>query len=346
LGLYGVRGSALDWITNFLDNRYHQTKIGDNISSKRISVWGVPQGSVLGPLLFIVYINDVYLRLNNSFVNLFADDTLISFSGKDFQEVTTLLNNELKILYIWLCENKLKLNSLKTKCMVVGSKVNCQKYLNLNLALNINGIIIQFVKEIKYLGVVLDPQLSFSNHVDYMCKKIGKKIGFFKRVSGCLSSWTKMLVYNTIILPHFSYACSLLIACTNEDLQRLQVLQNKIMRVLLNCDRYTPIVLMLDCLNWLDVRQFIRRANLLLIYKIENDLQPVYLKFNLEKRSNYHGYNIRNSHHYNISLVTKTALQKTLFYDGLRYYNELPDNIKNAPSLGVFKSRLFSYLRN
>lgn len=346
LGLYGIRGNALNWIKNFLDNRYHQTKVEGVESGKRHSVWGVPQGSVLGPLLFIIYINDIYMKLTNSFVNLFADDTLISVSGQNFEQLTTRLNDELKTLYVWLCENKLKLNSAKTKCMVIGSRANCQKYLNLNLALNINGENVQFVNEIKYLGVILDPQLGFGNHVDYMCKKIGKKIGFLKRVSGCLSSWTKLLVYNTIIFPHFSYASSLLIACTNEDVHRLQILQNKIMRILLNCDRYTPIVCMLDRLNWLNVRQFIRGANLLLIYKIENDLQPEYLKFNLKKRSNYHGYNIRNSQHYNISLVTKTALQKTLFYDGLRYYNELPNDIKNAPSLRLFKSRLFLYLRN
>lgn len=256
------------------------------------------------------------------------------------------LNNELKTLYDWLCQNKLKLNNTKTKCMAIGSKVNCQKFKNAGFVLNINGDIIDFVSEIKYLGVYLDPQLSFSNHIEYMCKKIGKKLGFFNRVASCLSQWTRMLVYNTIILPHFTYACSLLISCTKEDIQRLQVQQNKAMRILLRCNRYTPISIMLGTLEWLNIEQSVRMANLVLIYKIEHNLQPEYLTSYLEKRSNCHAHNVRSNQHYNISKVKTTSLQKTLFYDGIRYFNGLPDSIKSAPNLGLFRESLSVYLSN
>ena len=216
---------------------------------------------------------------------MFADDTVICVAGNNFGEVTHIMNEELDILYDWLCKNKLKLNTSKTKSMVMGTKSNCKKYAGLNLTLYIDGSKIDFVSEIKYLGVILDPQLNFSLHINYICKKLGKKIGFFARISKWLSLWTKKLVFNTIILPHFNYCSALLISCTQEDIYRLQLQQNKAMRIILSCNRYTPIEYMLKSLNWLSVEKNIKKANVVLIYKIENGLVPKYLEcFFREKR--------------------------------------------------------------
>lgn len=343
---YGVNKCSLSWIDNYLKDRFHKTKIASRVSQKKESVLGVPQGSVLGPLLFVIYINDLHRALNNCFVNLFADDTLISVSGQNYLEIVNILNGELNVLYKWLCQNRLKLNSAKTKCMVLGSAGNCKKFHNLDLTLSINDVPIEFVNEIKYLGVILDPQLNFSVHVDYLCKKLGKKIGFFSRISYCVSKWTKMLIYKTIILPHFAYCSSLLISCNKEEVRKLQVQQNKIMRILLNCSKYTPIDYMLETLNWLNVEKNIKKANLLIIYKIEHNLMPEYLNTYLRKRMQFHDYNIRSKQNYNIDIVRTSALQKTLFYEGLRSFNELTDDIKNAPNVYTFSKRLFTYLRN
>ena len=346
LQLYGVNNIALVWIEDYLINRYQRTRVGGNVSSRIEITRGVPQGSVLGPLLFVIYVNDIYLALKKSFVNLFADDTLICIGGKDFREIVGSLNDELQTLYDWLCQNKLKLNTSKTKCMVIGSKTNCRKFVELNLGLNINGDAIDYVSEIKYLGVYLDPQLSFSSHVDYLCKKLGKKIGFFNRIASCLSQWSKMLIYNTIILPHFNYCSSLLISCTKNDIDRLQIQQNKAMRIILNCNKYTPVVDMLQTLGWLPIRESIEKANLILIYKIEHRQLPAYLNEFLIKRLNFHNYNIRSKQSYNIDTVKLTSLQKSLFFEGVSLFNALPEAIKVAPSLNIFKRELFSYLSN
>lgn len=346
LQLYGINNSALDWIKDYLMNRYQMTRVGGNVSSRIEITWGVPQGSVLGPLLFIIYVNDIYRALKNSFVNLFADDTLICVAGKDFREIVDTLNDELRTLYDWLCQNKLKLNTSKTKCMVIGSKANCRKFVELDLGININGDVIDYVSEIKYLGVYLDPQLSFSSHIDYLCKKLGKKIGFFNRIASCLSQWSKMLIYNTIILPHFNYCSSLLISCTKNDIDRLQIQQNKAMRIILNCNKYTPIGDMLQTLGWLTIWESIKRANLILIYKIEHRQLPEYMNKFLVKRLNFHNYNIRSKQNYNTDTVKLTSLQKSLFFEGVRLFNALPEEIKVSPNLNVFKREVFSYLSN
>lgn len=344
LSSYGVGGIALEWIKDYLDNRFQQTRIGSNISNKRKSLFGVPQGSVLGPLLFIIYVNDIHRVLSKSFVNLFADDTLISVSGKNLREITEILNNELIALYDWLCKNRLKLNAEKTKCMIIGSRANCKKYAELGLNVKICDSVVSLVSEIKYLGVYLDPQLSFSNQIDYLCKKIGKKIGFFYRISRCLSQWTKLLIFNTIILPHFDYCCSLLVSCNQEDIQRLQIQQNKAMRIILNCDKYTPIKSMLQSLNWLPIVQSIKKANITLIYKIEHNKMPTYLKNFLDKRSNFHDHNIRSRQNFHIQPVKTTALQKSLFFEGVRLFNALPESIRSAQSISDFNHNVSKYL--
>lgn len=337
---YGITGVVLKWLENYLSGRCQKTKTSGNYSLEMGTVYGVPQGSVLGPLLFILYVNDISLYLQQSFVNLFADDTLISVSGKNFEEIVEVMNEELGILNKWLMANKLKLNSLKTKCMILGSNSNVAKFNRCNFVIEIGDTKISYVYEIKYLGIIFDPQLKFSKHIDYLCKKIGKKVGYFYRVCRNLSLWCRKIVYNTIIFPHFSYCMSVFISCSDEQIHRLQLLQNKAMRVILRCNRYTSITSMLETLNFLNVRQLITESYLVLIYKIVNRQAPKYLTDYLVKRSELIDYNLRYTDHYQIQRFSTSAMEKTLFIEGLREYNKLPLLVKTSPNIVVFKTRL------
>lgn len=338
--VYGIEGTVLKWLQHYLTDRHQRTKIGVKSSQKSCIKYGVPQGSVLGPLLFILYINDVKRYLTKSDVNLYADDTVISVSGPNFKEVVDIINKELNIFKNWLYVKKLKLNSTKTKCMVFGTRNKCKLAMNEKLHIKIDSVIIEQVTEVQYLGIKLDQYLTLNKHVDFICKKLGKKIGYFNRISNKLSERTRGLVYNTIIYPQFTYCISLLIYCRKEDISRIQILQNRVMRILLGCNKQTRIKDMLKQLNFLNIEQMIEEANLILIYKIINGLTPRYLQQFLTKRNNMTDYNLRFEEGYFVERFNTSILEKSLFVAGLRSYNNLPRIVKISSNIRTFKTRL------
>lgn len=177
---YGIKGKVLSWFKSYVNGRYQQVKLGDEISEKVLTEYGVPQGSMLGPLLFTLYINDIIkVKTEDSTVKLFADDTMIFVSGESAGELETKLQAALNKLENWLNENKLKMNASKTKYMVIRSS---RKDLSREIRVRTKrGEELERITTMKYLGVLLDNRLTFKDHCDYILKKVGKKP----------ASWTK-----------------------------------------------------------------------------------------------------------------------------------------------------------
>ena len=171
LSHYGIRGVALDWFRNYLTDRKQFTVFKDSRSDYQNVVCGVPQGSILGPLLFLIYINDLSTVSNALFTILFADDTSIFLSDKNYDTLLNTMNNELLIITKWLSANKLSLNIKKTHYMVFsGKKSNLS-----NCDVRINNQTISKVSEIKFLGVLVDEKLSWKSHIAYISKKYQKE---------------------------------------------------------------------------------------------------------------------------------------------------------------------------
>ena len=158
---------------SYLSNRKQIIKINNNKSGPIVNNFGVPQGSVLGPLLFILYINDLGNVLEKCKIHLFADDTLIYYADNDFNQLVETVNLELSHVSNKFKENKLKVNEMKSKWMFIGSNClyNSFKELNINVILNNENV--EHVKNMKYLGHVIDRELKLKDHVDYVSKKVG-----------------------------------------------------------------------------------------------------------------------------------------------------------------------------
>ena len=181
LELYGFSNNCLRWFVSYLSNRTQVCKVGKTCSSKRHVKTGVPQGSNLGPLHFLLYINDLPNCLSDSIPALFADDTNVTTTGSSMEDIETKLNNELENLHHCLLANKLSLDVGKTEYMVIGSQQRLSKITS-DSEISIGPQNINRVKHTKTLGVLVDENISWKNHIDAACKKISKAIGLLRKL--------------------------------------------------------------------------------------------------------------------------------------------------------------------
>ena len=175
-------------------------------------------------------------------------------------------------------------------------------------------------------------------------KKLVKKIGYFYRISRHISINTKVTLYNSIILPHFTY-CSSVIYVSQVNYCRLQILQNKAMRIILGVNRYTNINIMLEVLGWLDIKKNMYIQTMLFVYKILNKMVPEYLSSRVVSVSAVHSYNTRNKNNSYVNNTTKALTYNSLFHKGIIEYNSLPNDLKTVNKIGLFKSKLIKYVK-
>lgn len=333
---YGVKGKEKMWFESYLKNRMQRTRVNNTTSEPEETKFGVPQGAVLGTLLFLIYINDIDKVLSQSKIMMFADDTLIYVSGRNQNECTNQITNELNKLSVWLKMNKLKLNASKTKYMVING-VN-------EGGITIDGENIDSVNELKYLGVVVDNKLNLKSHINFICKKLAKKVGLFRRIRKRITPLCAVHIYNVMIKPHFEYCSSIFLTCNDDMIYRLQKLQNKAMRTILWCSRYTSKREMLNALEWMDIKQRVVYCVLVFIFKIKNNLLPNYLKENLNYVSDAQ-YNLRNKNDFRIKYASSTRAQNTLMYKGLVMFNSLGNELKVERNLNVFKKKCVEFVK-
>lgn len=339
---YGFGGNVLRWLSEYLEDRTQQTRYSSATSSIKNSKHGVPQGTVLGPDLFVLYINDMVRVVNQCELQLFADDTVLFYEGDSVDDIIQTMNGDLDRLNKWLCNNSLNVNIKKTKYMILKSKhKNLDTYSHRDLIIDNNKI--EQVIEYKYLGVLIDENLTFSNHASYVTKKISKKVNYVCRMGRDLSSWSKLLVYKTIILPHFSYCATILYMFSKGETDVLQKKQNRILRCILGCSRYTRIKDMLKTTNLLSVRQTIYFNTMIVIFKIKNDMYPQHIIDRIQLVSDIHNYDTRTRLDFYVPLENSAFVRNSLFHRGLIDFNDLPMHIKSA-NFYNFKKMLREYI--
>lgn len=297
---------------------------------------------MLAALLFILYINDVKGAFQHCKINLFADDTLSYIVGVDINTMVARMNEDLDKFYEWLKINKLKLNPTKTKFMVITHKV-----IDSMDPIKINGIAIERVSEMKYLGCIIDDWLNFDDNCDHICKKMGKKISFFGRIAKKLDKVTRILIYNTIIAPHINYCSTILYLSAASHIERVQKLQNRCMRIILRKNKRTRKMTMLNDLGWLSIEQKIHFDILIWIYKIRNGQLPKYLGicFQSDEGRSYITRSVSNGD-IRLPLFRKSSTQRSLMYNGVKCFNKLPYETKFCANINQFKKLCFDFVKN
>lgn len=199
---------------------------------------GVPQGSCLGPLLFLTYINDLSTVVNNSSILLFADDTVLYHFSNTFSISYAEMQSDLNILNLWCKDNLLQVNVKKTKTMFINHKTHCKPTSSSLRKLQLNSECIDFVDDYKYLGIWINSQLSFTKHVNSIISKVSFRLKILSRIRNCLSKQTSLLLYKCMILPIFDYGDIFFSHSANKVLlNKLQTLQNSAIRIICKLDK-------------------------------------------------------------------------------------------------------------
>ena len=230
----GISSSSCQWFEAYLTNRTQVTDLGGTFSSRGNITCGVPQGSILGPLLFLIYVNDMATAVKCKLL-LYADDSALLISGKDVLEIQSLLGGELESVSKWLVDNKLSLHLGKTESILFGSKKKLRKCSKLEVTCN--GVKIESKSSVKYLGVDIDQSLSGEVTGGKVIKKVNSRLQFIYRKAQYLNTYCKKLLVSALIQCHLDYSCSSWYSSlTRKTKSRLQVCQNKMIRCILGLD--------------------------------------------------------------------------------------------------------------
>lgn len=341
----GLSGTVLQWFKSYLENRKQKVKFMNKMSDEVEIINGVPQGSKLGPILFNIYINDIIKKINDVGITckLFADDTKLYFASKELEEIEIMLNRSLNILAIWLKENQLIINLKKTVFMILHY---CKKNNVRNkCTIRINDTKIEEVRRAKYLGVIIDDNLTFRDNAIESINKVARKLNIIYRLDNSISCYAKNVVYKAVIAPHFDYCSSIMLSYTQELLDRMQKVQNKGMRLVLGVNKYTSIKSMIETLGWMDIRQRMIYNCCILIHKLIVNETPQYLFKNIVKLNDKHGHDTRGGIMIDITSTRTHSAEKSIAYKGFNYYNKLPNSLKVENRMSHFKRLLKIYIK-
>jgi len=225
-------GTALKWLESYLNNRKQVLSFHNHVSEELTINCGVPQGSILGPLLFLIYVNDLPNVSEKLFSVLFADDTNVFITGSNLLELANTLNMELKKLSSWLKINKLSLNIPKTHFMVFSNK-HKQAH-NINIEIDHEKVI--ECKNTTFLGILIDANLTWKPHIHNVCSKLAKCMGILSKAKHVLPRSAMVSLYYTLAYPYLMY-CNEVWGCVQPSkLLKLNISQKKIIRIICNAD--------------------------------------------------------------------------------------------------------------
>ena len=323
----GIKGDLLRWISNYLHKRSQRT-FANNILSSTLSIsCGVPQGSFLGPLFFILYINDVKEYINNINIGLYADDTVLYSCNAYWVQAQKDLQLELNKFVEWSDKNELTINTQKTKFMVFGfrSKVKRAK----NASLKIANAYIQQVPSFKYLGFTLDPVLSFANHISTLLSIVTHKSYVIGKIRIYTSEYSAIWIYKAMLLPYFDYADIVYDRARQLDLDKLQRVQNKCLKTCILSDIRTDTDY---------VHQHTK------VPKLENRRKVHLRNFMFQMKSNENLLcstdictRLRDAPLFKTKIPRCEAYKRSVIYNGAVEWNSLSAELRNIDLLLTFK---------
>jgi len=342
---YGIRGIANMWFKSYLTDRKQFMTINSATSMEQPITCGVPQGSILGPILFILYVNDLH---NASQLNIlsFADDTTIYTSGKNINDMIQNTNIELRNIYKWFCANKLQLNANKSKYTIF-----CPRQTRLPIEMNnliINNQKLTRIgsdceeKSVKFLGVHLDDHLSWNIHVDYVHKKISQSLFAISRVKHIFPQSTLLSLYYALIHSHFNYAIQ--IWGNSNHLYKLITQQKRAIRAISNKPYLTHTEPLFKKTRILKLEDLYIQQTTSFMYELQNNLIPSFK--NLKLRKEIKAMTTRQKNNVCTDRARTNFSSKLPKHNYPKIWNKCDINIRMAKSKTTLKKQIANIFIN
>ena len=340
LATYGIRGIPLMLLRNYLDKRMQCTNVNSVKSNLRKVSHGVPQGSCLGPLLFLIYINDLP-KCTNLNVTLFADDACLSFEHSDPLQLENIVNTELDKVSTWLNENKLFINHTKSNFLIFT-----KKKVDHHFSISIQDFKLGQAHQAKYLGIVLDDKLNWKSHIKKVKNKLSRSSYIIWKLKPFVNTHTLKLVYYSLVYPYLQYCVCAWGSAPKSNIDPVVKLQKRIVKCILSepsTAPSSPLFLKLGMLKFGDIFK-LQVANLM--YKFGNSSYKTG-QVNLTKLTSVHRYATRLScnNNYFMNLPRTNLAVRSFSYIGPKVWRSVPAEMKDM-SFSAFKFKFKKYLIN
>ena len=349
---FGVTDKALDWIKSYLSNRKQRVDLNNNLSEVCDVNYGVPQGSCLGPILFLLYVSQLYDIIDRHLPSShgYADDTQLYVSFRPDSHVNqentlSALEDCISDVRAWLLSHKLMFKDSKTEFLVIGTPQQLSKVEIGHV--NVGGVKINAVDSVRNLGSWFDKHMSMSVHVGKMCSKAFGGLYKIRQIKKFLSVDTTKTLIHAFVTSHVDYCNALLAGIPQYQAQRIQRILNAAARLIYRCPRISHIIPILIALHWLPIKFRVKFKIALLVYKALNDMAPIYISELLIPKLSCERWILRSDDQGLLHIPKtncKTLGDRSFAYAAPQLWNSLPLNVRNCDSISVFKKRLKTFL--
>ena len=333
LQTYGIRGIALEWFRSFLSSRKQCVRINKCFSNYKYSTGiGLPQGSVLSPIIFLLYINDLPYVSSKLATTLFADDTTFSFSSASYSELVNTVTFELNKISNWFRANRLSVNISKTSASLFSNRY---RDVDPNLSISFDGSNVEFVDVSNFLGVRMDNNLTFELHIEVICGKISKLTGIFYKLRNFVPRKYLINLYNTLVLPHLIYCNTIWGGTFPTHTNKILLLQKKLIRIITFSPYLAPTKeLFLEC-KILKINELYNYCVAIHMYKTSSRNELIFQN---------HSYGTRSNNQVHVPFARLVSTQRSIYHVGPMVWNGLPTDIRESSSLTMFKNKMKIYL--